>query len=143
MENYTYNCKYCNKEFIPTRRRVQKYCSNSCRTNAHILKNKTNNGKNKAVNVNIKATDSQLSKTKIEVMSLQGVGNATAGTLLADSLKNLVTKHENKPATKGDIKNLIDTLGLRYHLVQNSPPRHDGALPHYDLETQKIIYLLQ
>ena len=35
METYLYTCKHCNKEFRPTRRGVQKFCSDSCRVGHH------------------------------------------------------------------------------------------------------------
>ena len=40
MENYLYTCAYCGKQYKPRRRRKQKYCSNSCRTNAFNAKKK-------------------------------------------------------------------------------------------------------
>ena len=39
-------------------------------------------------------------------MSLAGVVNAVAGTLEAIALKDFLTKEENKPVTKGDLKKL-------------------------------------
>ena len=35
METYLYTCQHCFKEFVPTRRRVHKFCSDSCRVSHH------------------------------------------------------------------------------------------------------------
>ena len=81
------------------------------------------------------------SKTKIDKVSIAGVGNATLGSLAAGGLKSIFTPENNKPATKGDLKQLIEKLDYRYHLVNNLPRRLDGALPYFDLDTGEIVYL--
>lgn len=35
MESHHYTCHYCQKEFVPKRRKVQKFCSTSCRVRHH------------------------------------------------------------------------------------------------------------
>ena len=37
-ETYYYNCDYCQKEFVPTRRGVQRFCKPSCKTRSHQKK---------------------------------------------------------------------------------------------------------
>lgn len=74
-------------------------------------------------------------------MSLSGIGNATAGNLIADDIKSAFTTKENKAATKGDLKHLVHSILRRYHLVKKLDHRHDdGALPYYDMETKEIVY---
>lgn len=135
MEKYLYTCQYCGKEYKPNKRKVQKYCSNSCRTNAFNLKNK-NNSVQKTENKGI-----ENKPQKVEKMSWAGVGNAAAGTLAVNLVANLLTKEENKPATKKDLKNLASSLKQRYHLILNIPIRHDGAKAYYDMETKNFIYI--
>ena len=105
METKLYVCQYCKTEFIPKRRGVQKFCSNSCRVRSHQLKNR------KPINCLVKKEDNmQSDKASVEKMSLAGVGNAAAGTLAVEALKTLFIKEENKPATKGDLKQLSKKL---------------------------------
>ncbi|WP_458626000.1 hypothetical protein [Winogradskyella sp. PC D3.3] len=132
-----YTCEYCYKEFEPKRRRVQKYCSDTCRSKAyHARKTKTlipietNN-----------ITVPKISNPQKPKMSLGGVGNATAGTLAADAIKSLLTKASNKPATKGDLSQLVEKLNGRYHLVKNMNPNAFGQYPYFDLIEGVVVYL--
>ena len=141
-----YICEYCYKDFEPTRRRVQKYCSNTCRSKAHHAR-KTSDKKSlatkeKDTSVTLPELKTQHPKTKIESMSLAGMGNAAAGNLAADAVKSLLTPIDNKPATKGDLKKLTEKLINRYHFVSNMPQRYDGALPYFDIETGEINFYL-
>lgn len=135
MEKYLYTCQYCGKEYKPNRRRKQRFCSNSCRTNAFNLKNK-NNSVQKTENKGI-----ENKPQKVEKMSWAGVGNAAAGTLAVNAISSLLTKEENKPATKKDINQLIAFIRQRYLPVNNLPLRYDGAKPHFDMQTNSIIYI--
>ena len=86
------------KSMYPKGRRVQKFCSNSCRVRSHQLKNKKSKSTEVTTGNNIK-TD----KTKIEQMSLAGVGNAAAAMFGVKIITDLLTKFENKQATKQDV----------------------------------------
>lgn len=102
METRMYVCKYCKKEYTPKRRRVQKFCSNSCRVRSHQLK------KTKPEEGLTKKDAKQLpEKISVDKMSMAGIGNATVGTLAANTLTNIFIREENKPLTKGDLKYLI------------------------------------
>ncbi|WP_249754723.1 hypothetical protein [Algibacter sp. L4_22] len=142
MEFYT--CEYCYKEFNPKRRRVQKYCSNTCRSKAHHARKKTENklatNPDKETKIEVATTPVLPKKTKVEAMSLSGTGNAAAGSLLADGLKSMLTPIENKAATKGDLENLKKQLLNRYFKINNLAPRHDGALPYFDIDTGDVFY---
>lgn len=135
MEKYLYTCQYCGKDYKPNRRKVQKYCSNSCRTTAFILKKK-NNSIQKTDN---KGIDNK--PQKVEKMSLAGVGNAAAGTFAVNFITGLLTSDENKPATKKDLNQLMAFIKQRYLPVTNLPLRYDGAKPNFDMQTNSIIYL--
>jgi hypothetical protein len=126
--NYKYTCEYCYGKFVPKRRRVQKYCSNSCRSKAyHVRKN----------GPPLKGVPGGVTPT--EKMSLAGVGNAAAGTAAVTILANLLTKEENKPATKGDLNKIAETL-KRYHKIINLGADPNGRLPYFDLETKMVVY---
>jgi len=132
MEGKHYTCRYCYGEFVPTRRHVQKFCSNSCRSKAHHIKNRNSNT----------LSIEQPPKTeaiKADKMTMAGIGNATAGSLAAEALKSMLTAQDNKPATKGDIKMLYHCME-RFHRVGNMPMRADGHLPFFDLQTKQLVY---
>ncbi|MFL0354622.1 hypothetical protein [Xanthomarina sp. GH4-25] len=139
MEKEFYNCEYCFKEFEPKRRRVQKFCSNTCRSKAHHAKKSSKD----LVALNEQTVDSlEIEKqniSKVDKMSFAGVGNATAGSLAADGLKRVFTAPQNMPATKADIANMEAKL-KRYHKVANLPPNQLGKTPYFDIETNEIVY---
>lgn len=134
MENYLYICQYCGKEYKPNRRLKQKYCSNSCRTRAFVIR------KVKMLHLP-SVEDKKNLEQKSETMSWSGVGNAAAGALAVNIATGLFTKEENKPATKKDIREVKNLLITRYHSIKNVPNRPDGARPFYDLQTQSMVYL--
>ena len=131
-EKYKYKCEYCGKKYIPKRRRNQKFCSNSCRSKNHRLKKSLQIDNNQLV---------ENKKTKIDTMSVAGVGNALVGSAIVELGKSVFTSEENKAATKKDIKNLENKIG-RYHRVLNIKPRLEGKIPYYDMVTKKVVYFL-
>lgn len=134
MENYLYTCQYCSKEYKPNRRQKQKYCSNSCRTRAFLIR--------KLKGLNLSSTENKnIVEKKSESMSWAGIGNAATGALAVNIATSFLTKEENKPATKKDIKEVKNLLMTRYHSIKNVPNRPDGARAFYDLQTQSIVYL--
>lgn len=134
MESYFYTCKYCGKQYKPNRRKKQKYCTNSCRVRAFVLKNE--------IRLNLPSKEIQEKKSiQVEKMSMAGVGNAAVGTLAVNLATSLFTSEENKPATKKDLKNLASSLKQRYYPILNMALRQDGAKPFYDTETNHFIYI--
>ena len=134
-----YTCGYCYKEFEPKRRRVQKYCSDTCRSKAyHSRKTKVQSPDSKSAEFTV---PNDIPTPKRENMSMAGVGNAAAGTLAANAIKSLLTKESNKPATKGDLTQLLEKLNNRYHLVTNMQPNFRGEYPYYDLVDGVLVYL--
>ena len=87
-----YTCEYCYNEFEPTRRRVQKYCSNTCRSKAYHYRKAVPNTlpASQLKNENI-STTSTPSKTKTETISAAGIGNAAAGGVFKYNLSETST----------------------------------------------------
>ncbi|QNM84602.1 hypothetical protein H9W90_10375 [Polaribacter pectinis] len=136
MEEREYTCQYCKKDFVPKRRKIQRFCSASCRVSFHRFKN---------VDVSIKSTNLQIkeekeeSKTKIEQVSVAGVANAALGIGLVEVAKNILISEQDKPATKGDIVRLVANL-KRYHKIKNMAVNQFGQIPHFDLEKGELVY---
>ena len=129
------NCNYCGVEYTPKRRRAQKFCSASCRSLNHRDKKRLE----KNTNLTEKSNEFK-NNSKIDKMSMAGVGNVVAGNLVADVAKSLFTTKKNQAATKGDLEDLKLILKGRYFLAKNIPRDAYGRLPYYDLKTGKIIY---
>lgn len=150
-ETYLYNCEYCDKEFEPKRRRVQKFCSATCRSKHwHHLNSKdeysttptelietTKEIKPKKKKVKSKYKNTSLGK--IDKISTAGIGNAAAGTLAVSLLTTFLTKEKDKPATKGDLAKVIRHIE-RYQPVENLPFNDLGQKPYFDMETKTIVY---
>ena len=134
METRMYVCLYCKKEYLPKRRRVQKFCSESCRSNSHQLKKKLNQ---QLVPTKTKTDQESI---KVDKMSLAGVGNSVAGTLAVEGLKSLFTSEGNKPATKSDIKNLERRFN-RYLEIKNIPRNIQNQIPYYDSVQKVVVYI--
>lgn len=132
------NCKHCGEQYKPNRFGVQKFCSNSCRSRYWYLKQ--NFAVTKLEKSVLPVTVEK--KTKVEKMSLAGVGNAAGGATIVEIAKNIFTPYENKPATKKDIEELKDLLrnNSGYFPVHNLSPDAFGRMPYFDLSTGNIIY---
>jgi len=137
METKLYTCAYCFEEFKPTRRRVQKYCSNSCRSKAYHLRTNNNNNKEKKLPI---ANTTDIAKQQSDKMSLAGTGNALAGSLLAEGIINMFKAEQNKAATKGDLLGILQEIKGRYHPINNLPLNQSGQKPYYDIITQEVVY---
>ncbi len=131
----TQNCKYCGVEFTPKRRRVQKFCSNSCRSLKHRNKKRIENKTNL-----IEKSSETKDTLKLDKMSIAGVGNAAAGTAVVEIAKAFFTPKKNQAATKGDLEELMLNLKGRYFLAKNIPRDTQGRIAYYDLKTGNVIY---
>ncbi|MBU3010282.1 hypothetical protein KO506_02605 [Polaribacter vadi] len=136
MESRMYVCQHCKKEYLPKRRKVQKFCNASCRVSSHQLKKKSND----ELTTNRTNYKSNLEKLKVEKMSLSGVGNSVAGTIAVEGLKALFIKEENKPATKLDIQKLEERF-KRYLEINNLPRNINNQKPFYDSLLKSVVYL--
>ena len=140
----TENCLHCEKEYTPTRKGVQIFCSNSCRSRYWYLNNSLDSKSTPLSKDNKEVATISKEEIKIDKMSRSGVGNATVGTLVGnlgtDLLKNVFTKDENKPATKGDIEALKNLINTRYFLIHNVKTDVWGRKPYFDIGTGKILY---
>ena len=70
-----------------------------------------------------------------------GVANAALGSAAVGALTKLLTKPENKPATKGDIDRIVSLIQNRYLPILNLKLGTNASKPHYDIVTKKVIYL--
>ncbi len=148
LQSRLYTCEFCFKEYVPTRRGAQKFCSDSCRSKAHFhKKKKIDNGKGRNTTTVVAQEKNKTvpkypsEKTSIEKVSVPGVANAAVGTLAANALLSAFIKTENKPATKGDVKKIISEIKGRYHLVQNMLLTADGKKPYFDMETNMVVFI--
>lgn len=132
-ENYKYICEYCKIEYIPKRRHHQKYCSNSCRSKNHRLKVITNK--------EIPQLEEK-TKTKIEKMSVSGIGNAAAGTAFVEIAKSIFTSEENKTATKKDLKELAKRFDT-YHKIKRIYKIPNGAIPFFNMDTKEVVFFFE
>ena len=137
MEKRYYTCQYCKKEFTPKRRKVQKFCSDSCRVSFHRFKNV--DLELKSTNLQIKSEDQVADKIKVDQISTAGVANSALGSGIADLLINAFTPEENKPATKGDVLKLAASL-QRYHRIKNMASNSTGQFPYFDLTQGIVVY---
>lgn len=136
MDRYSYTCQNCGKDYIPNRRGVQKYCSNSCRTRAFLLRKSKLNLPSTKVETQIEEKQS----TKIDKMSVAGVGNAVVGTTIVKLAEAIFTNEANKPATKNDIKNLEAKISKRYYLIKNMQKDNSGRNPYFDTVQSCVVY---
>ena len=132
MDNYNYLCQYCGRDYIPTRRLVQKYCSNSCRTRAYQLRNPK-------VGLGVSVLKKEVS-TSNDKMSWGGFGNAAAGAAAVKIVENVFTPEGNKPATKSDLKNLEAKIAKRYYPIKNMQMDSSGRNPYFDTIKSCIVY---
>ena len=139
MEQTDYSCQYCKKKFTPKRRKVQKFCTNTCRASFHRFKNDSLSI-NQSTEIKVNTGEKKSGKTKVDQISAAGVGNAALGTGLVELAKNIFTPGENKPATKGDIMKLAASL-KRFHKIKNLPPNIVGEYPYFDLTKGEVVYL--
>jgi hypothetical protein len=130
-------CLHCNDDYTPTRRGVQKFCSKSCKSRYWYLKQ---NFKGK-VEKSITERNDAKQNSKVETMSLAGVGNAAAGVAVVETAKYLLTAPENKPATKKDIQELKALIKGRYLPVNNAEKDAMGRSAFYDVETGNVVFL--
>ncbi|SDB52202.1 hypothetical protein SAMN03097699_1886 [Flavobacteriaceae bacterium MAR_2010_188] len=74
-----YQCKYCFQDFEPKRRRVQKFCSNSCRSKAHHAKKQAKDLKSKTSTLPSKNFEfpkiKKEPKKSSETITAAGIGN--------------------------------------------------------------------
>ena len=132
-ENHTYTCEYCKIEYIPKRRRAQKYCCNSCRSKAYRLRQLAQLETQPII---------EPTKIGIEKMSPAGVGNAFLGTAALEAAKLIFTNEENKTATKGDLKNLENKIG-KFHRIKKIPKMLPNTIPYYNMETKEVEFFMR
>lgn len=131
MDNNLYTCQRCGTYFLPKRRGIQIYCSDSCRSRAYQLRQPKSE-----VIQNPKPEE----PTQIEKMSMAGIGNNIAGTAIVKLAEHILTPEANKPATKGDLKNLESKLITKYYPIKNMNPNHLGQKPYFNVQLGLVEY---
>ena len=142
-------CLHCGEQYIPSRKGAQKFCSASCRSRYWILNNKKNSTSAK-ISTTLEKTQNEKEKTnptsvnKIDKMSIAGIGNSFTGALAANVtariVKNAFKREDDYPATKGDVKKIIDLINSRYFQVHNVSFDEFGRIPYFDMATSKIVF---
>ena len=143
MKKEKYSCDYCQEEFIPTRKGVQRFCKSNCRKKYSYHKNKVTSKAKPKVELSQKLEELQHKKNKVKEMSWPGVGNGLGANLAMEGIKatiNAFKPEENKPATKGDIEDLKKLINNRFLLVENINPDPMGRKAYFDVRTSKILY---
>ncbi|MBW2936794.1 hypothetical protein KXJ69_01670 [Aureisphaera sp. CAU 1614] len=139
-DNYTYECEYCHREYVPKRRFAQKYCSNSCRSKAYYIRNRYSEP-SKKIQSNKKVKSKKKEKTQIDKMSLAGVGNAAMGNLAVNLLSKALTPEHNRPATKEDIIELKSLIKGSLLPIKNIGRDEFGKNPFYDVANQMVVFI--
>ncbi|SFN55913.1 hypothetical protein SAMN04487989_1011235 [Bizionia echini] len=139
MQNsHNYTCNYCFKEYKPTKRGRQKFCTTSCRV-AHF------NAKKKikqlqTIEKTSKETITEPQKDTPKV-NLPDITNAAIGHAASSAIISFFTPKNKKPVTKQDLDNLKTTIqGGRYRPVLNCPQNDKGETAYFDLERNEVIF---
>ena len=135
---YLYNCKNCQKPYIPKRRGVQKYCSDSCRSRAYQLRK--NLGLKKPTNQTDNKTDGVKNESS-STINAASIMNAFIAAFGYDAIKGLLTPAGSKSVTRNDLNKLIDKIDQRYIPLRNVPMRDDGTYAFCDKKTESLVYL--
>ena len=140
MENYEYICHYCGKTYVPRRRYVQRFCCTSCRVNAFKRRIRSSSA-DSVKGLSLPQKEGVKDEQKI---NLAAIGNAAIANVFTDFTKNVLTREENKSATKGDIWAFVNQQSQqRYLPVRNAPNRNDGTAAFYDTVLKQVVYLKQ
>ena len=155
-EPYLYICQKCKEEYVPKRRGVQKFCSDSCRSGHWQLlhpKDVTPSFEKELITTaieekqvkEIKPKKEKKKKKKIELKTnepttLADFLTSTAGAFVGSKLERATLREENKPLTKGDMVSLLSNT-QRFQKVNNLPPNGYGQQPFFDITTGNIQYV--
>jgi len=144
MKTGNYTCELCKKEFEPTKRGIQRFCSRKCGQNHNYHKNKKakinkiNNPFNQVEAKNTKET------TKIDQVSGAGVANGLIANVITEGAKYVIKKANETPnntlATKKDLEEIKNQFGNRYRLIEKYKLGPNGEPHYFDLETNEIVY---
>lgn len=141
QKSYYYICFYCHKEYRPTKRGKQKYCSTSCRV-AHFNANKKLKNLSTIENTSKEiATETKKDTPKV---NLPDITNAAIGHAASSAIISMFTPKNQKAVTKQDLENFkANYNGGRYRPVLNCPPNEIGQTAYFDLEKNEVIFSYQ
>ncbi|MAL60199.1 MAG: hypothetical protein CMC14_09135 [Flavobacteriaceae bacterium] len=131
-------CIQCGADYIPRRRGVQKFCSNTCRSRHWQLKQEMPKKKKKKA---LKKKKHSSQKNRKEKISFAGISNAAIGHTAVDLIKNIATPESKKPATKGDINELKSLIKGNLLPIKNMENDAFGKSPFYDVTNQLVVFL--
>ncbi|WP_417212506.1 hypothetical protein [Bizionia sp.] len=138
QKSYFYNCNYCDKEYKPTKRGKQKFCTTSCRV-AFFNANKKLK-EIQAVDNALKVKDNETINNGPKV-NLPDITNAAIGHAASSILTNLFTPKSKKPVTKQDLEDFkLKYHGGRFRPVLNCPQNDKGETAYFDLERNEVIF---
>lgn len=115
MDTFEYDCDYCGKKFRPRRRYVQRFCSTSCRVGSH-------NRKKKLIKQPVHPVLPEEKEKEKKGINITGIAEAGIGTLAVDTIKTLLTRPEDRPATKADLKAVVERIEKLIRPEQAFPP---------------------
>ncbi|MBW2937515.1 hypothetical protein KXJ69_05325 [Aureisphaera sp. CAU 1614] len=131
-------CIQCGADYIPRRRGVQKFCSDTCRSRHWQLKQGIPKKKKKKP---LKKKKHSLQKYQKEKITFAGISNAAIGQTAVDLIKNIATPESKKPATKGDINELKSLIKGNLLPIKNMENNAFGKSPFYDVTNQIVIFI--
>jgi hypothetical protein len=140
MDTHKYTCLYCHEEFIPARRHVQKYCSDSCRSKAYHIRKRDEKVKDKSNS--LASSDNKPPKQnhkKNSLLKADTIVSAAAANLLAQGIISIFTKDEDKTVTRKDFRQLLELQSNRFHRINNLP-LENGKQPYFDLYKGIVVY---
>lgn len=139
MDTHTYNCLYCHEEYIPKRRHSQKYCSNSCRSKAYHIRNRSNKKPQPAIEQQEK-TETKKQETLKEMFKSFAI--VFGGSYLSDKIQALLTAPDDKPSTKGDVKIILDCIlqVRQLYKIEDGPTGPNGEIAYFDIFSKRIVY---
>lgn len=138
QKTYNYTCFYCQKEYKPTKRGKQKFCSTSCRV-ASFNANK----KLKQLSTIDNTPKEIVTETKRDTpkINLPDITNAAIGHAASSAIISLFTPKNQKAVTKQDLEDFkANYNGGRYRPILNCPPNKIGQIAYFDLEKNEVVF---
>ncbi|SFS79189.1 hypothetical protein [Lutibacter maritimus] len=139
METGNYICHLCKKEYEPTKRGKQRFCSSKCRKKYSYHKTK--------LRLQSKSPNEKLNLGKPynpNEMTFGGVKDAFIANAVYDGAKFVVKKMFSNTENANDLnKNhqISNIQKLRFIKIKNFPVSYDGSVAYFDTETEQIVYV--
>ena len=138
METGNYICHLCEKEYEPTKRGIQRFCTSKCRKKFSYHKTKVK------AELQLNSSKEQLNLAKPydpNKMTYGGVKEVLAANLLYDGAKYLGKKIFTPPENKNEEKKFGEGYIPKLIKIKNFPTRLDGSVAYFDTQTDQIVYV--